>query len=85
MHKGLEMAKIARKPKILFSNQDYMIEKIPLNFRITISKKWICKPNTGMERDWYAQTLEKAHKMAQHALQYFVIMSDKQRLAFKKQ
>ena len=69
----LEIAREKQKPKLLFECADYIIEKIPLNYRITIKCAKRNK-NQGIERDWFSVDdfgIESAHKVAKDAIEEF--------------
>jgi len=66
-------ARKKNKPQTLFKCKNYTIEKIPLNYRITIKceKK---NQHQGIERDWYSQDdfgIDEAHNVAKYAISEF--------------
>jgi len=61
------------KPELLFTCENYIIEKIPLNYRIMIkcAKR---KKRQGIERDWYCSLdfgVEEAHTIADMTIDAF--------------
>ena len=71
----IKLSKERNKPKLLFTCNNYTIEKIPLNYRIMIkcAKR---KKRQGIERDWYCSLefgIEHAHNIADMAIDTFFI------------
>ena len=70
---ALKLVREANTPKLLFKCKNYIIEKIPSNYRITIKCAKRNK-NQGIERDWYSGEdygLDEAHKVATEAITAF--------------
>jgi len=67
----LTKAREARIPELVFKCREYIIEKIPLNYRITIKLERKCE-RYGIERDWYSileHGLEYAKEVASQAIE----------------
>lgn len=73
---SLKNANSARNPDLIYNCREYRIEKIPLNYRITI-KRVMKKihPNYGIDRDVYSDPekgLDEAKRVAELTLvEYF--------------
>lgn len=70
-------ARIAQKPDLIADYREYRIEKIPLNYRITVKKVLKLKnPTYGIDRDCYAPlgySIDQVHEMAKATIkEYFI-------------
>ena len=72
---ALKLGREKNKMIVVFTDKNYIIEKMPLNYKITIKceKKRL---RQHIERDWYSDSdygIGEAHEMAKYAITEFFI------------